>query len=120
MEATRTIEKASLQQNLYAVENLKQPIWEGTAIKALNLLKAVHTVKIERHQYKKGFPETFTSLEKLEHVYQISLGAVTQAFSIANSRILPSPKTESPSRTTASEERWGHNPFCEIPNSGVS
>ena len=74
--------KTSSQQDLYIAENLKEPLLREPAIKALNLLKAVNTVKIEGHQFKKEFPELFTVLGKLEHVYQICFNAGAQKFSI--------------------------------------
>lgn len=39
----------------------------GTAIKAINLLKTVYTVRSERYNYKEEFPELFIGLGKLKH-----------------------------------------------------
>ena len=50
VKATLATEKANSQQDLYVIRNLKETLLRGPAFKAINLLKAINTVKIERHQ----------------------------------------------------------------------
>lgn len=83
--------KNSSLQDLDVVDNLNKSLLEGPTIKALNLMKAVNTVRSKEHHYKEEFPELFKGLGKLEHVYPICLDVGAQPFSIVTPRRLSLP-----------------------------
>uniref|UniRef100_A0A0L8G9Y1 Peptidase A2 domain-containing protein n=1 Tax=Octopus bimaculoides TaxID=37653 RepID=A0A0L8G9Y1_OCTBM len=89
VDATLSYGKAMLQQELYVVQDLAEPLLGGPAIKGLNLLSKINAIKSEAVQYKKDFSSVFTGLWKLRHVYKIHLDETAQPFSIAVPRQLP-------------------------------
>lgn len=72
IDATLSYGRTTLQQELYIVQDL-EPLLGGSAIKALNLLSKMNTIKSDGQQYKNDFASVFTGLGKLGYVYKIHL-----------------------------------------------
>ena len=91
VDATLSYGKITLQQVLYVVQDLAEPLLGGSEIKALNLLSKIDTIKTDGHQYKKDFSIVFTGLGKLRHVYKSHLDETSQPLLIAPTQNLPLP-----------------------------
>lgn len=54
----------------------------ATAIKALNLLRGVNSIKSEGHKYRKEFPELYTGIGRFQNMNKIWLKESAQTMSI--------------------------------------
>ncbi|XP_035828299.1 uncharacterized protein LOC118478562 [Aplysia californica] len=78
------------KQKIYVLENLPQPLLGKPAIKELDMLKRINVLKRES-DFKKEFPELFTSLGKLKKEYKIEMRESVIPFSVATPRRLALP-----------------------------
>lgn len=80
-----------IDQNIYVVKGLRQPLLGRPAVELLGLVTRVHEVLSEETDFKAQYPKLFTGLGKIRGEYQIKLREDAFPFALTTPRRVPLP-----------------------------
>ncbi|KAK7114087.1 hypothetical protein V1264_000209 [Littorina saxatilis] len=89
--ATLSTKKTNTVQDMYVIENLKEPLLGRPAIEALQLLERINTVETPKTSIKDDFPKLFEGLGKLGHTYKIAMKENAIPYAVSAPRRIPLP-----------------------------
>lgn len=86
-----SIENRTTKKDIYVVEELSKPLLGLPAIKALRLIKRVHSVQAQQRDLKAQYPTVFSGLGNLKEPYEIKLEPGAVPYALSSPRRVPLP-----------------------------